>query len=91
MGVEEREDGLLNGKLERTMVPYEKLEKLLFDKMYRCENPKSINIILTNVIILSLISNNPAIVVQDKLTFYNRLYWTNKMISCLANSMNVDT
>jgi hypothetical protein len=43
------------------------------------------------VIVLALSSNNPAKVVSDKLTYHNRLYWTNKMISCVANSMNADT
>lgn len=43
MGVEEREDDLLNGRLEKIMVPFVKLERLLLDKVYRHENPVIIN------------------------------------------------
>jgi hypothetical protein len=89
MDTEEREDDLLYGKLEKMIVPFEKLEKLLFDKMYRNEPPENINKILTNVIILAIGSNNPAKVVQDNLTSYTRLHWTTKMISYVARSMGV--
>ncbi len=90
MDIEEREDDLLYGNLEKMIIPFEKLEKLFFEKMYRHEPPEKIDKILTNVIILASGSSNPAKVVQDYLTSFTRSHWTTKMISCVARSMGVD-
>ncbi len=73
------------------IVPFEKLEKLFYEKMYRNEPPEKIDKILTNVIILASGSSNPAKVVQDYLTSFTRSHWTTKIISCVARSMGVDT
>ena len=73
------------------MIPFEKLEKLLYDKVYRQENHENINKILSMVIIQAVGSGNPSKVIQDYLTFYNGLYWKNKMIFCVAKSMNVNS
>lgn len=91
LGVEERADDLLNGRLEKMMVPFEKLEKLLLDKVHRHENRVIINKILSKVIVQAVGSSNPSKITQGYLDYYNRLYWTNKMKSCVANSMNADT
>ncbi len=65
---------MINGKLEKIVIPFEKLEKLLFDKVHRHAKPENISKILSRVIIQAVGSDNPSKVVQDNFASSNRMY-----------------
>jgi hypothetical protein len=47
--------------------------------------------ILSNQIMMALEMPNPVKALQDLYTYYNRLYYSNKMILLVAKSYNINT
>jgi len=88
---ERQKEDLLYNTLGEMGAPFEKLEKLFFEKsrfLPPCEN---IEKKLSALIITALESPDPVKVIQDKLDYYNRQYHGNKMIGYVAKNYNMNT
>ncbi len=87
---EDEKEQILYNTLEKMASPLEKLEKLLKEKTHVNVPYHEIDRILSNQILMALQMPNPVKVLQDLYTYYNRLYYSNKMILLVANSHNID-
>ncbi len=70
--------------------PLEKLEKLLKEKTHANVPCNEIEQILSNLILMALEMPNPVKELQDLYTYYNRSYYSNKMILIVARSLKID-
>ncbi len=86
----EKED-LLYNTLEKMAIPFEKLEKLFFEKSHFLPPCDDAEKKLSAIILAALESPNPVKVVQDKLTHYSRQYHGNKMIAYVAKNGKIGT
>ena len=84
----EKEDFLYK-TLEKMAIPFEKLEKLFFEKSYFLEPCEDIEKKLSAIFITALESPDPVKVIQDNLDYYNRQYYGNKMIAYVAKSCKI--
>ena len=83
----EKED-FLNNTLEKMAISIERLEKLFFEKL--CIPRKNIENMLSHIIIAALAMPDPVKFIQDKFTYYNRQYYSAKMIKYVAKSYEMD-
>jgi hypothetical protein len=88
---EGQKEDLLYNTLEKMGVPFEKLEKLFFEKPYLLQPSEDVEKKLSFVIITALENPNPVKVIQDNLDHYNRQYHGNKMISYVAKNGRCST
>jgi hypothetical protein len=86
----EKED-LLYNTLEKMAIPFEKLEKLFFEKPYLLKSCEDVEKKLSFIIITALESPDPVKVIQDNLDHYNRQYHGNKMIAYVAKTGKIST
>ena len=92
-------DGRLNGTVKKSMifylekmeVPFEKLEKLFFEKSSFLPPCDNIEKKLFAIFITALKSPDPVKVIQDNLDHYTGQYHGNKMIEYVAKSGNMNT
>jgi hypothetical protein len=85
---ERQKEDLLYKTLEKMAVPFEKLEKLLFEKPSLLKPSEDVETKLSAIIITALESPDPVKSIQDNLDQYNRQYHGNKMIACVAKTCN---
>lgn len=83
----EKED-FLNNTLEKMSISIERLEKLFFEKL--CIPRKNIENMLSHIIIAALTMHDPVKFIQDKFTYYNRQYYSARMIKYVAKSYEMD-
>jgi len=84
----EREN-LLYNKLEKMIIPFEKLEKLLTLTPSLIQDSGNIDSVLSNIIINALGKHDPAKFVQNYLSLYSGLYCRNKMILCVSRYLKM--
>ncbi len=86
----EKED-LLYNTLEKMAIPFEKLEKLFFEKLYLLTPCDDVGKKISAIILAALESPDPVKVIRDNLTRYSRQYHGNKMIAYVATSGKINT
>ncbi len=86
----EKED-LVDITSEKMAIHVEKLEKLFFEKLYSHEPCEKTKKMLCNVVAAALAMPEPIRYIQDKFTYYNRQYYSAKMIAYVAESYVIDT
>jgi hypothetical protein len=86
---EDKKEHLLYNKLEKMIIPFEKLEKLLTLAPSLIQGSGNIDTVLSNIIIAALGKHDPAKFVQDRLSFYSGLYYRNKMILCVSRYLKI--
>ena len=88
---EGQKEDLLYKTLEKMAIPFEKLEKLLFEKSHFLPPCDDIEKKLFAIFITALESPDPVKFIQDNLDYYNRQYHGNKMIEYVAKSGKINT
>jgi|tagenome__1003787_1003787.scaffolds.fasta_scaffold20988661_1 hypothetical protein len=87
---EDEKENLLYNKLEKMIIPFEKLEKLFVMEPSLIQGSGNIDTVLSNIIITALGQHDPAKFVHNHLSFYSGLYYRNKMILCVSRSLRID-
>lgn len=86
----EKED-FVDATSEKMAIHVEKLEKLFFEKLYPHEPREKTKKMLCNIVTAALAMPDPIRYIQDKFTYYNRQYYSTKMINYVATSYGIDT
>ncbi len=88
---EEEKENYLYYILEQMSVPFEKLEKLLFEEPDLIAPSKDIRAILSTIIIRALERPDPVMVIHDNLAYFTRLHCRNKLITYVSKSECMDS
>ncbi len=86
----EKED-LLYNTLEKMAIPFEKLEKLFFEKLYLYPQYKDAETKIFNMIIDALGKPDPAKAMEEYFIYHNKQYYSAKMIAYVAKYYDADT
>jgi hypothetical protein len=88
---EGQKDDFLHETLEKMAIPFEKLEKLFSEKLYPHEPAENTIKRLCSIVTAALAMPDPIRYTQDMFTYYNRQYYSAKMILYVAASYRIDT
>jgi hypothetical protein len=88
---EGQKEDLLYKTMEKMAIPFEKLEKLLFEKSPFLPPCDDFGKKLFAIFITALESPDPVKVIQDNLDYYNIQYHGNKMIEYVAKNGKINT
>jgi hypothetical protein len=86
----EREE-FVNISTEKIAIQVEKLEKLFSEKLYPHEPAENTIKRLCSIVAAALAMPDPIRYTQDLFTYYNRQYYSAKMILYVAASYEIDT
>ncbi len=87
---EEEKENYLYYILEQRSVPFEQLEKLLFEEPDLIAPSKDIRAILSTIIIRALERPDPVMVIHYNPAYFTRLHCRNKLISYVSKSESMD-
>ena len=91
---EGQKEDFLCETLEKMAIPFEKLEKLFFEKLYLYPQYKDAETKIFNMIIDALGKPDPVKAMEDYfiyLIYHNKQYYSAKMIAYVAKHYNADT